>query len=59
MIGRDIKKNLEYAAAAWIPYAIFVGEKEVKLGKVTLRDMKTGKEETITLAEATATLLKA
>lgn len=59
MNNRDIKKNLEYAAAVGIPYAILIGEKEVKSGKITLRDMKTGKEETVTLAEATATLLKA
>lgn len=56
--NRDVKKNLEYAAAAGIPYAVLIGEKEVKSGKVTLRDMKTGKEETVTVAEATA-LMKA
>ncbi len=58
MNNRDIKKNLEYAAAAEIPYAVLVGEKEVKSGKVTLRDMRTGKEETVTIAEALNLLAK-
>jgi len=58
MNGRDIKRNLEYAAAAGIPYAIFVGEKEVKEGKVKLRDMASGEEKYVTVAEA-AKVLKA
>lgn len=52
MNNRDIKKNMEYSAAAGIPYVVLVGEKEVKSGKVTLRNMKTGKEESVTLTEA-------
>lgn len=49
--GRDVKKNLEYASAAGIPYVVFVGEKEVKEGKVKLRNLKTGREESITIGE--------
>ncbi len=49
--GRDVKKNLEYAAAAGIPYVVFVGEKEVKEGKVKLRNLKTGREESVTIIE--------
>ncbi len=52
--NRDVKKNLEYAAAAGIPYAVLIGEKEVKTGKVTVRDMKTGNERSATIAEAAA-----
>ncbi len=51
MSGRDVKKNLEYAAAAGIPYVVFVGEREAKEGKVKVRDMKTGKEEAISVEE--------
>jgi histidyl-tRNA synthetase len=50
--GRDVKKNLEYAAAAGIPYVVFVGEKEVKEKRVKLREMKSGKESFVTVDEA-------
>ena len=49
--GRDVRKNLEYAAAAGIPYVIFIGEKEAKTGKLSVREMKSGKEETLTIEE--------
>lgn len=39
-----INKALEYANSYKIPYAIFIGEEEVKKKKFKLRDMKTGKE---------------
>lgn len=38
-------KALDYANSYQIPYVIFLGEKEVKKGKIKLRDMKTGKEK--------------
>lgn len=56
--NRDIKRNLEYAASAGIPYAIFIGEKEAREGKVKLRDMKTGEEKDVTAAEAERILNK-
>ena len=40
-----ISKALEYANSRGIPYAVFVGEEEVKKKKFKLRDMKTGKEK--------------
>ncbi|MEK6854343.1 MAG: His/Gly/Thr/Pro-type tRNA ligase C-terminal domain-containing protein, partial [Nanoarchaeota archaeon] len=49
--GRDVKKNLEYVSSAGIPYAVFVGEQEVKEGKVKARDMRTGEEELLTVKE--------
>ncbi len=52
MNSRDIKRNLEYAAAAGIPFAILVGDKEVKSGKVTVREMKSGSEKSVTIPEA-------
>ncbi|HIG98252.1 TPA: histidine--tRNA ligase [Candidatus Woesearchaeota archaeon] len=52
MSNRDIKRNLEYAAAAGIPYAAFIGEKEVKEGKIRVRDMASGAEKLVALAEA-------
>ncbi|MBC8500922.1 MAG: histidine--tRNA ligase [Nanoarchaeota archaeon] len=47
--GRGISKNLNYANALDIPYVIFVGEKELKQKKVKLRDMKTGKEQLLSI----------
>lgn len=54
LTGRDLKKNLEYVAAAGIPFVVFVGEKEVKERKIKVRNMNTGKEETITVEELVA-----
>ncbi|MFH1229074.1 MAG: histidine--tRNA ligase [Candidatus Aenigmatarchaeota archaeon] len=45
--SRSLSKQLEYASALGIPFAAIVGEKELKEDSVTLRDMKTGKEEMV------------
>ncbi len=47
--GKGISKNLDYANSLGIPYVIFIGSDELKLKKVKLRDMKTGKEEMISI----------
>lgn len=39
-----LSKALDYANSQAIPFAIFVGEEELKKKKFKLRDMKTGKE---------------
>ncbi|MBN2042934.1 MAG: histidine--tRNA ligase [Candidatus Aenigmarchaeota archaeon] len=49
IMGRGISKNLSYANSLGIPYVIFLGEKELKEKKVKLRDMKSGKEEMLTI----------
>ncbi|MEM2138933.1 MAG: histidine--tRNA ligase [Candidatus Woesearchaeota archaeon] len=51
LLDRGISKNLDYANSLNIPYVLFVGEKELKENKLKLRDMKTGKEETLSLNE--------
>ncbi|MBS3068540.1 histidine--tRNA ligase [Candidatus Micrarchaeota archaeon] len=48
---RNLRKQLEYVNSLAIPFLIVIGEREVKEGKFTLRDMKTGKEEKLTLEE--------
>lgn len=50
LMGRNIRKQLEYVNSLGIPYAIFLGPKEVKSGKLTLRDMKTGKESSLKIS---------
>ena len=47
LMQNKLTKALEYANSYSIPYAIFVGEKEVKSKKFKLRDMKSGKEQNL------------
>jgi histidyl-tRNA synthetase len=42
-----MKKQMTYADRNNIPYVILIGEDEIKSGKLTLKDMKTGKQETM------------
>ncbi|MBN1896793.1 MAG: histidine--tRNA ligase [Candidatus Aenigmarchaeota archaeon] len=49
MMGRNIRKQLEYISKRGIPFAIIVGPSEVSAKKYTLRDMKTGKETKLSL----------
>jgi histidyl-tRNA synthetase len=49
--GRGISKNLNYVNSMNIPYAIIVGEQELRQDKVKLRDMKTGKEELLSASD--------
>tara|TARA_Y100000034_G_scaffold10237_1_gene10809 strand:+ start:5192 stop:6466 length:1275 start_codon:yes stop_codon:yes gene_type:complete len=51
IMGRSISKNMKYADAMGIPYVVLVGEEEMKLEKVKLRDMKSGKEELVSVDE--------
>ncbi|MBI5636039.1 histidine--tRNA ligase [Candidatus Micrarchaeota archaeon] len=48
---KGVSKNLNYASKKKIPYALIVGNQELKSGKLTLRDMKSGKEEKLGLKE--------
>ncbi len=51
LMSRGISKNLDYANTLKIPHVVFVGEEEIRQNKFKLRDMKTGKEELLTLQE--------
>jgi len=51
LMGRNLKKQLEHANALGIPYAVIVGEREIKEKKLTLRDMKGGGERMLTLEQ--------
>jgi len=50
LVGRGPSKNLDYANAMWIPYVMFIGPDELKKKKVKLRDMKTGKEQMLSVS---------
>ena len=49
--SRKLSKQMEYASSMEIPFVIIVGEKELEKKSVKLRDMKTGKEETVNISE--------
>ena len=46
-----LKKQMEYANKIKSPAVILYGENEIKLGKPTLRDLKSGNEKSIEMKE--------
>ena len=51
LIGRSLGRQLEYANMIGAKKVVIVGEKDLKSMKVTIRDMKSGKENKIRLKE--------
>ena len=49
---KKFKQKLSYADKLSIPYAALLGEDEIAQGKVTVKDLSTGVQETLTPAEA-------
>ena len=49
---RNLQKQLEYADALRVRVALIVGPRELKEGKVRLRDMKSGEEKDVRILEA-------
>ncbi len=49
LMGRNPSKNLNYANSNGIPFALIIGEKELKEGKALLKDMKSGKQKKVGL----------
>lgn len=49
LLRRGISKSLKYASSINTKKAIIVGPKELKQDVVTVRDMKTGKQETVAI----------
>ncbi len=47
--NRSLTKNIEYAAKKGIKYILIVGERDLKEGKVTVRNLLTGKEQRVKL----------
>ncbi|MFH1682862.1 MAG: histidine--tRNA ligase [Candidatus Woesearchaeota archaeon] len=48
---RGLSKNLNYANSLGIPYAIIIGENELKQSKLLLRDMQTGDQQLLSLSD--------
>ena len=57
LLDRGLGKNLEYAAKQGIPFAVIVGKKELKEGKVTLRNLKSGEEKLLEAKDAAKIIL--
>ncbi len=55
---KGLSKNLQYANALGIPFAVIIGEKEAKQKKLLLRDLNSGEEKLITSKEAVKILKK-
>jgi len=51
VMGRNFNAQLSHANAIGASHAVIVGPKELQAGKVTLKDMKTGEQELLTLDE--------
>jgi histidyl-tRNA synthetase len=51
-----MKKRLGYADKLGIPYAVFIGENEVAKGVYTVKNLQTGTQEEVGLAELVARL---
>tara|TARA_Y100000310_G_scaffold267912_1_gene280233 strand:+ start:486 stop:1712 length:1227 start_codon:yes stop_codon:yes gene_type:complete len=47
--GKSISKNLDYVNKMGIPYALIVGEDELKVSKFSLKDMEKGSEEKLSV----------
>jgi histidyl-tRNA synthetase len=54
LLGRPISKNLDYCSKQGIPFAAIVGDKEAKERKVNLRNLQSGEEKLVGLADAAA-----
>lgn len=52
-----MKKQMNYANAKGIPFVALAGENEIKEGKITLKDMATGQQQTVTPAEVVSIIL--
>jgi len=52
LIGRGPSKNLSYADSFKIPFVALVGEDEVKVKKIKIKDMRTGDENLLDIKEA-------
>ncbi|MBQ8974767.1 MAG: histidine--tRNA ligase, partial [Oscillospiraceae bacterium] len=55
---KKFKAKMSYADKSGIPYVIFLGEDEIKEGRVTVKDMRTGEQTSISPAMA-ATAIRA
>jgi histidyl-tRNA synthetase len=51
LMRRSLGKNFKYADAIGAKFVVIVGEKEAALGSVTIRDLKTGEQRLVSMAD--------
>jgi histidyl-tRNA synthetase len=51
LMQRSIAKNLEYANKKKIPFVGIIGENELKSGKLTLKNLESGKQESVEMRD--------
>jgi len=56
LVGRGPSKNLDYANVMGARWAVLVGDKELAKGNVALRDMETGEQREVAVAELASVL---
>ncbi|TLZ53348.1 MAG: histidine--tRNA ligase [Methanobacteriota archaeon] len=56
LVGRGPSKNLDYANAMGARWAVLVGDKELAKGNVALRNMETGEQREVAVAELASVL---
>jgi histidyl-tRNA synthetase len=49
LVGRGPSKNLDYANAIGARFAVLLGERELKAGRATVREMATGAQREVAL----------
>ncbi|AEH25032.1 histidine--tRNA ligase [Pyrococcus yayanosii] len=47
LMGRKLRKALDYAGRLGVPYVVLVGKKDLAEGRVTVRDMESGEQRTV------------
>ena len=51
---KKFKQKMSYADRLGVPYAVLLGEDEIAAGKCSVKDMRTGEQVALTVAEAAA-----
>ena len=47
-----MKKQMSYASSSGIPFVALVGENEIATGQLSLKNMSTGEQRSVTVEEA-------
>ena len=53
---KKFKAKIQYADKLSIPYVAFLGEDEIASGTVSLKDLRTGEQQSLTVSEAAAAI---
>ena len=54
---KKFKQKMTYANKLGVPYIVLLGDDEIAQGKCSVKDMRTGEQTCVTLAEAAALIL--